>query len=654
MRHGETLLTCVPGFGASPSDPFGDLDDPAAGDPPAIREIAVLHRASAARYFGNAQAFAASPSWFESDEAEAVDALEAQATALAPPLQTLSDTHESAAAALEVFASAIDDIAGRADGLRTDVDAALADIGRVRVVLGDLSGGRLPYLAELHPSSDVYDWPAGPPSLPASLIDQAATDGTLTAADVTTLHSGIRRWNALLGIIDTRRASYAALADTRASANDACAVALEHTPLNAAVAAARAGGPPVSEEAGVATWLALSPALFTATYNGHPDAAIRALEAAAPDVVAGVWTALPASFIAALISRDPVAIGNLEGASYRDRNTANVGRLAGERDATARQIAARRDVGGAALLKHRLAVLDSLIETYGDGRAASSDPPELLVRLDTSPAGAPYVVVTIGDPGTAANTATVVSGMGSSSADIESYRNNFTEMVRGAGDSAVMLSFNYPAPNQDLSVLAPEHARVGARRLAAELDGLRAIQSLVDGARSVLIGHSYGATTGAAALGGESHGVDTFVAVGPAGFLAGTTIADLKISSSEVFVAIAKADPWASPGQIWSGRVNPTLDDWGATRFGTEGITLDDGTVLTSTTEHDFVEGAEREGQRSYTLPGTESAHNLQAILAGRSERVTPGSATFPSPAWGPPPRPVEPPRPPVTPGGTD
>ncbi|ONI60651.1 hypothetical protein ALI44B_08640 [Leifsonia sp. ALI-44-B] len=647
-------MTTVPGFGASPSDPFGDLDDPAAGDPATIREIAGLHRASAARWNANAHAFAAAEVWFDDDQAEAVDAVEAQATHLAPPLQTLSDTHSSAAAALEVFAAAIDDIAGRSGRLRADVDSSLADIARTREALGDLGGGRLPYLTELHPSSSLYDWPAGPPLLPAYLIDQAVIDGTLTAADVTALYAGVRRWSAILGTIDTCRASYAALSDTRASANDICAAALENTPLNAAVTAARAGAPPVSEEAGVASWLALSPALFTATYATDPDAAIRALETATPDVVAGVWATLPAAFIATLISRKPAAIGNLEGARYRDRNTANVARLTGERDATVRQIAERREVGGAALLKERLAVLDYLIETYGDGRAAANDPPELLVHLDTAPAGAPYVVVTIGDPSTAVNTGTVVSGMGSGSGDIGTYRANFKEMVRGAGNSAVMLSFNYPAPSQDLSVLAPEHALAGARRLAAELDGLRAVQSTVDGARSVLIGHSYGATTGAAALSGESHGVDTIVAVGPAGLLAGTTIADLKIPSSEVFVAISKADPWASSGQIWSGRVNPTLDDWGAMRFGTDGVTLDDGTVLTSTTEHGFVEGAEREGQRSYTLPGTESAHNLQAILAGRSQRVTPGSATFPSPAWGQPPQPVEPPRTPVATGRTE
>jgi hypothetical protein len=647
-------MTRVPGFGASPSDPFGDLDAAAAGDPATIREIAGLHRASAARWNANAHAFAAAEVWFDGDQAEAVDAVEAQATHLAPPLQTLSDTHSSAAAALEVFAAAIDDIAGRSGRLRADVDSSLADIARTREALGDLGGGRLPYLTELHPSSSLYDWPAGPPLLPAYLIDQAVIDGTLTAADVTALYAGVRRWSALLGTIDTCRASYAALSDTRASANDICAAALENTPLNAAVTAARAGAPPVSEEAGVASWLALSPALFTATYATDPDAAIRALETATPDVVAGVWATLPAAFIATLISRNPAAIGNLEGARYRDRNTANVARLTGERDATVRQIAERREVGGAALLKERLAVLDYLIETYGDGRAGASVPPELLVHLDTSPAGAPYVVVTIGDPGTAVNTGTVVSGMGSGSADIESYRFNFTEVVRGAGDAAVMLSFNYPAPSQDLSVLAPEHALAGARRLAAELDGLRAVQSVVENARSVLIGHSYGATTSAAALSAESHGVDTFVAVGPAGLLAGTTIADLKIPSSDVFVAIAKADPWASSGQIWSGRVNPTLDRWGATRFGTEGVTLDDGTVLTSTTQHDFVESAERGGQRSYTLPGTESAHNLEAILAGRFDRVTPGSPTFPSPAWGPPPPQVEPPRTSVTTGGTE
>lgn len=409
--------------------------------------------------------------------------------------------------------------------------------------------------------------------------------------------------------------------------------------------AAHAGTPSASEEAGVASWLALTPALFTATYATDPDAAIRALEASTPDVVAGVWAALPASFIATLISRNPAVIGNLEGARYRDRNTANVARLAGERDATVRQIAARREVGGAALLKERLAVLDSLIEIYGDGRAASSDPPELLVHLDTAPAGAPYVVVTIGDPGTAANTATVVSGMGSGSTDIPSYRANFMNIVDGADDSAVMLSFNYEAPSEDLSVLAPDHARAGARRLASELEGLRAVHSSSEGARSVLIGHSYGATVGAAALIGGSHGVDTFVAVGPAGLLAGTTIADLKIPPSEVFVAIAKEDPWASSGQIWSGRVNPTLDGWGATRFGTEGVVLDDGTVLTSTTGHDFVEETEMAGQRSYTLAGTESARNIQSLIAGKTELVTPGSATFPSRAWGTPPRPVAPPH---------
>lgn len=184
-------MTRVPGFDAGPSDPFGDLDDPAAGDPATIREIAGLHHASAARWTANAHTFAAAELWFDGDQAEAVDAVEAQATHLAPPLQTLSDTHTSAAAALEVFAAAIDDIAGRAGRLRADVDAALADIARTREVLGDLGGGRLPYLTDLHPSSETNDWPAGPPPLPAYLIDQAVMDGTLTAADVAALHAGV-------------------------------------------------------------------------------------------------------------------------------------------------------------------------------------------------------------------------------------------------------------------------------------------------------------------------------------------------------------------------------------------------------------------------------------------------------------------------------
>ncbi|WP_445996973.1 alpha/beta hydrolase [Okibacterium fritillariae] len=637
-------MTTVPGFGASPSDPFGDLDDPAAGDPATIREIAGLHRASAARWNANAHAFAAAEVWFDGDQAEAVDAVEAQATHLAPPLQTLSDSHSSAAAALEVFAAAIDDIAGRSGRLRADVDSSLADIARTREALGDLGGGRLPYLTELHPSSSLYDWPAGPPLLPAYLIDQAVRDGTLTAADVTALHAGVRRWRALLGTIDTCRASYAALSDTRASANDACAAALENTPLNAAVTAARAGAPPVSEEAAVASWLALSPTLFTATYATDPDAAIRALETATPDVVASIWATLPAAFIAALISRNPAAVGNLEGARYRDRNTANVARLTGEHDATVRQIAERSEVGGAALLKERLRVLDYLIETYGDGRAAQRLPPEFLVRLDTTPPGEPYVVVTIGDPGTASNTGTVVSGMGSGSADIKTYRSNFSKIVKDADDSAVLLSFNYRTPSADLSVLTPNFAIAGAPRLGRELDGLRAVQRAITGSRSVLIGHSYGATTSAAVLAQDSHGVDAFAAVGPAGFLAGTTLSELHISPDNVFVAIAKKDPWASPGQTWSGRINPTLDDWGAVRFGTEGTRLADGTTLLSTTGHDFVEGSAQEGSRSYTAPGTESARNIAHILAGDPDRLTPGSATYPHPLWGTTPDVIEPP----------
>lgn len=637
-------MTSVPGFGARPNDPFGDLDDPAAGDPATIREIAALHRTSAARYLDDAHSFAAAATWFDGDEAEAVDAVNAQTTALAPPLQTLSDTHTSAAAALDLFAAAIDDIAGLAGRLRADVNAALAEIARAREALGELGGGRLPHLSELHPSSGTYDWPAGPPLIPAYLIDQAVADGTLTAADVVTLHTGVERWNALLDTIDTCRASYAALSDTRASANDVCAAALEHTPLNAAVAAAHEGTPHESEEAGVASWLALTPALFTATYATDPDAAIRTLEAATPDVVAGVWATLPAAFIATLISRNPAAIGNLEGARYRDRNTANVARLAGERDATARLIAERRDVGGAAVLKERLAVLDYLIETYGDGRAARRLPPEFLVRLDTTPPGEPYVIVTIGDPGTASNTGTVVSGMGSGSADIETYRSNFTNIVKDAGDSAVLLSFNYRTPSTDLSVLTPDFAIAGAPRLGRELDGLRAVQNAIAGSRSVLIGHSYGATTSAAVLAQDPHGVDAFAAVGPAGFLAGTTLSELHIPPDNVFVAIAKKDPWAAPGQTWSGRINPTLDDWGAVRFGTEGTRLSDGTTLLSTTGHDFVEGSAQEGSRSYTAPGTESARNISHILAGDPDRVTPGSATYPHPLWGTTPDVIEPP----------
>lgn len=223
-------MTSVPGFGASPSDPFGDLDDPAVGDPSIIREIAALHRASAERYLGTALTYAEAQSWFDGNRAQSLDAVSTEATALAQPLHTLSETHASAAVALEVFAAAVEHLAGRAARLRADVDAALAEIARTREALGGLGRACLPYLTELHPSSATYDWPAGPPLIPPHLIDQAVADGTLTATDVADVHAGVRRWNALLDTIDTCRASYSALADTRARADDACAAALEHTP----------------------------------------------------------------------------------------------------------------------------------------------------------------------------------------------------------------------------------------------------------------------------------------------------------------------------------------------------------------------------------------------------------------------------------------
>jgi hypothetical protein len=127
----------------------------------------------------------------------------------------------------------------------------------------------------------------------------------------------------------------------------------------------------------------------------------------------------------------------------------------------------------------------------------------------------------------------------------------------------------YDAPSADPTnlgeVLSPEHARAGAGRLAAELDGNHAVRAAGGSSAPVigLVAHSYGTTTAANALAQTRTTLDSFTMIGSAGIDTGTVPAlgalhvSLKDGRPAIYTTNARVDVLAPSGAALSGRANP-------------------------------------------------------------------------------------------------
>ncbi|GHD45877.1 hypothetical protein D9V29_08260 [Mycetocola manganoxydans] len=372
---------------------------------------------------------------------------------------------------------------------------------------------------------------------------------------------------------------------------------------------------------------------LAAQFAGRPAAAAELLAALPPLTVATLWSTLPRLFITDLIHERADVIGNLDGASYADRDRANVRRLgsslvlaeADERRALAQLNSPSASASSARVAAEASARVESfevLLRLFAPGQETATR--RYLVSLDLSVDGPPLAAIAVGDLDAARYTTFFVPGMNSSVREAEDLLRGVTRIQQASADSAAVLWVGYESPGP-VDTVSTGHAEAGAVRLAADLDGYAAVRD-VSGVPSelTLLAHSYGSTTAAIALAGGAHGVDAFVMIGSAGVPANIRLDDLHLPPESVYASEAMGDGIAGSGQFWSGRANPASAEWGAQLFSSNGTVLDDGTVLTAVRAHDVVGSDDHTDAEKYLGDGTESLYGIRMIATGHRGPLAP------------------------------
>lgn len=324
--------------------------------------------------------------------------------------------------------------------------------------------------------------------------------------------------------------------------------------------------------------------------------------------------------LAALPIAVQAVIGNLEGAPYWARDTANRAVLA------SRISAARRSND---MQLHALeSIRRSLTTVKGEaGR-------QLIALTADVP---PLAAVSLGDLATADTVTVAVPGMGSSSEKMTDWTSAARNVLRAQDTAdpdkrhAVVAWMGYRAPSvpvtggTDFGVFDTGAATKGAPALIGALQGLSAVRRS-DPPRTVVLGHSYGSTTAAVALSkGKTH-VDALVTVGSAGIPDDVRSAS-ELDADQVYSGQARdvipfledgmGDQWAHIGRDFSSdhHRDPTDPDFGGTAFNTDGS--DPGTAVG---DH----GVHTDDQNGYLDPNTQSLRNVALATTGQGDLLTP------------------------------
>lgn len=330
------------------------------------------------------------------------------------------------------------------------------------------------------------------------------------------------------------------------------------------------------------------------------------------------WNGLAAEQREALAVHLPAVVGNTEGVPYSLRAAANAAVLA-------------------LVLKPAWRATPEQRQAYKNIQAALAQPnskrPEGRGLISFDPGEPPLAAVAIGNMDTAENITINVSGMGSSTTDMEgavwAANSIYQQQMRFADNHAVVAWIGYDAPDMPPSaeVLFSDKAQTGGNKLATVIDGVYNTRT-ADVPRVSVTAHSYGTTTAAFALSQTSHTVDTAVFFGSAGIdeQAARTAADL--NAREVLATQGDAD-FVAPGGIFGSRfgdqrVSPSTESWGAEVFSAEAQTLG-GQDLKANGGHSLQgmdEGAgimETELGRGYLDSGTASLWQIAAASTGNS-----------------------------------
>ncbi len=316
--------------------------------------------------------------------------------------------------------------------------------------------------------------------------------------------------------------------------------------------------------------------------------------------VAEWWAALPPSRRQDLRRDAPSWLGTLDGLPATVRDRANRRLLRESRSQALAELRSAAQPGMRETLQHLIALADRLELLERVGSQVTGHPDRLLVAFDPARG---HAVVSVGNPETARHVALLVPGMSTTvSADLDSLVGKAEALQRTAtrmtsGPVAVIAWLGYKTP-QGLEAAFTKSARAGSTLLRGTLDGL-AQRALVAGRDShvTVIGHSYGSLVAGQTLGVAHHGVDDLVLLGSPGI--GVDEADdVRLDDGAVYVAEADRDWIAMLSRFGA---DPGEEAFGAIRLETDGT-------------------AEREritGHSSYLDAGTESQHNIAAVVAG-------------------------------------
>lgn len=362
-----------------------------------------------------------------------------------------------------------------------------------------------------------------------------------------------------------------------------------------------------------------------------------------PAVVAARWARLTPGARQQLIEQVPWVIGNLPGVPFAARDRAN--RLLLEHYA----------------LRHG-ELSPECVELLGELATvllADEQPPASIVSLSLE-GEIPMLAVGYGDLDAAASVTWQVPGMDSDAHralgtwDVASRRlfweqgallsegSTTSPAAAAPAQQAVVAFLAYDTPNL-VTVLFASAARVGARRLAAELDGTAATRARNTRLTNLAVAaHSYGTPVAANALTQTHHRVHSLTLVGSAG-LDGERVGsfdELNVQRDSegrprVYSTMAAGDQLAPLGAALADRVQPNPQAVYAGREGIAGAYLfssDGSGTLLPTDGHSVIGEGLRgflgthasEGQ-GYFDRGTQSLRGIAGTTLGRLEHVAGG-----------------------------
>lgn len=367
----------------------------------------------------------------------------------------------------------------------------------------------------------------------------------------------------------------------------------------------------------------MDPARYAEFAAGYPESAVYPPRLGLPaEEQARFWKSLTAEQQGALVSHLPAVAGNTEGVPYSLRASANAAVLALVLKPTWRATEEQR---------RAFLSIEAALKPPGSRRA------DIAALVSFDPGEPPLAAIALGNLDTAENITLNVSGMGSSTQDMEgavaAARNIYDEQGRvSRAERAVVAWLGYDSPVREplAEVLHSDKARIGGAKLATVLDGIYHARGN-DAPGVSVSAHSYGTATAAYALSQTSHTIDTVVFYGSAGIDPEAAASASDLNAAEVYATQGSADVLAPLGIFgsWFGdpRLSPTGESWGAKVFGSDG-SLYPGMDLRSNGGHGL-RGTEKDANLFETELGagyldrdTATLWGIAAATAGEGDKL--------------------------------